>query len=109
MSFKEFGPIESKNATISASSKTGVWKDSRTSLGGLARAAGLYSTYPSHHQGIEGQPDGRQVLPLRRPASRSFLPGKIYRVPSAATFACAAVQIAFTLSGSFSPNFNIFE
>jgi hypothetical protein len=39
----------------------------------------------------------------------SFLPGKIYRVPSAATFACAAVQIAFTLSGSFSPYFNIFE
>ena len=57
----------------------------------------------------QGQPDGRQVLPLRRPASRSFLPGKIYRIPSAATFACAAVQIAFTLSGSFSPNFNIFE
>ena len=44
MSFNESGLIESKNATISASSKTGVWEDSRTSLGGLARAAGLYST-----------------------------------------------------------------
>ena len=30
MSFNEFGLIESKNATISASSKTGVWEDSRT-------------------------------------------------------------------------------
>src|SRR5260370_42576462 len=46
MSFNELGLIESKNATISASSKTGVWEDSRTSLGGLARAAGLYSTTP---------------------------------------------------------------
>jgi hypothetical protein len=27
-------------------SKTAVWEDSRTSLGGLARAAGLYSTIP---------------------------------------------------------------
>jgi hypothetical protein len=44
MSFNEFGVIESKNATISASSKTGVCEDSRTSLGGLARVAGLYST-----------------------------------------------------------------
>src|SRR6516164_6354032 len=46
MSFNEFGLIESKNATISASSKTGVWENSRTSLGGRARAAGLYSTTP---------------------------------------------------------------
>ena len=38
--------IESKNVTISASSKTGVCEDSRTSLGGLARAARLYSTTP---------------------------------------------------------------
>jgi hypothetical protein len=37
MPFNELGPIESKNATISASSKTGVWEDSRTNLGGLAR------------------------------------------------------------------------
>src|SRR5580700_6159262 len=73
MSFKEFGLIESKNATISASSKTGVWKDSRTSLGGLARATVLYSTYPSHHQGIEEQPACRPVLPLRRPASRMLI------------------------------------
>ena len=29
--------------------------------------------YPSHHQGIEEQPDGRQVLPLRRPASRMLI------------------------------------
>jgi hypothetical protein len=36
MSFNDSKFIESKNATISASSKTGVWEDSRTSLGGLA-------------------------------------------------------------------------
>src|ERR1700730_13842577 len=46
ISFNEFGFMEPKNATISTSSKTGVWEDSRTSLGGLARAAGLYSTTP---------------------------------------------------------------
>ena len=46
MSFNESGFIESKNATTSASSKTRVWEDSRTSLGGLARAAGLYSATP---------------------------------------------------------------
>ena len=46
MPFNEFGLIESKNATISVSSKTGVWEDSRTSLGGLARAAEFYSTTP---------------------------------------------------------------
>ena len=28
---------------------------------------------PSHHQGIEEQSDGRQVLPLRRPASRMLI------------------------------------
>jgi hypothetical protein len=39
MSFNDSKLIDSKNATISASSKTGVWDDSRTSLGGLARAA----------------------------------------------------------------------
>jgi hypothetical protein len=52
MSFNDPELVESKNATISASSKTGVWEDSRTSLGGLARAAGLYSTDPgeSYHQ-----------------------------------------------------------
>ena len=43
-SFSDSELIESKNTTISASSKTGVREDSRTSLGGLARAAGLYST-----------------------------------------------------------------
>src|SRR5277367_1230735 len=32
MSFSDSKFIESKNATISASSKTGVWEDSRTSL-----------------------------------------------------------------------------
>ena len=73
MSFNESSPIESKNATSSASSKTGVWEASRTSLGGLARAAGLYSTNPSHHQRIEEQPDSRQVLSLRRPASRMLI------------------------------------
>ena len=46
MSFNDSKLIESKNATISASSKTGVWEDSRTSLGGLALATGLYSTTP---------------------------------------------------------------
>jgi hypothetical protein len=46
MSFSDSKFTESKNATISASSKTGVWEDTRTSLGGLARAAGLYSTTP---------------------------------------------------------------
>jgi hypothetical protein len=44
MSFNDSKLIESKNATISSSSKTGVWEDSRTSRGGLAREAGLYST-----------------------------------------------------------------
>src|SRR6266478_3532939 len=28
---------------------------------------------PSHHQRIEKQPDDRQVLPLRRPASRMLI------------------------------------
>src|SRR5215475_7363377 len=46
ISFNESRLIESKNATISPSSKTGVCEDSRTSLGGRARAAGLYSTTP---------------------------------------------------------------
>jgi hypothetical protein len=46
MSFNESKLIESKNATTSASSTTGVWEDSLTSRGGLAPTAGLYSTTP---------------------------------------------------------------
>jgi hypothetical protein len=56
MSFNESGLIESKNATISASSNTGVWEDSRTSLGGLVRAAGLYSTTSSGNRRATGRP-----------------------------------------------------
>jgi hypothetical protein len=65
MSFNEFGLIESRNATISASSKTGVWEDSRTNLGGLARGGWIILNNSSHHQRIKEPPAGRQVLPLR--------------------------------------------
>ena len=64
MSFNAFGLIESKNVTISASSKTGVREDSNQPRR-LGAGGWIILKYPSHHQGIEEQPDGRQVLPLR--------------------------------------------
>ena len=39
----------------------------------LGAASGIVLNYPSHHQRIEEQSDGRQVLSLRRPASRMLI------------------------------------
>src|SRR5260370_18812019 len=44
--FQRIGLDGGQEAAISACSKTGVREDSLTNLGGLARAAGLYSTTP---------------------------------------------------------------
>jgi hypothetical protein len=73
MPFNILGLMDARKAAISACSKTGVRDDSLTNLGGLARAAGLYSTHPAHHQVIEEQSDRRQVLPLSRLASRMLI------------------------------------
>jgi hypothetical protein len=73
MSFNEFGLIESKNAY-----DFDLFKD--RSLRGFSnkpRRSGpggwIIFNDPSHHQRIEEQPDGRQMLPLRRPASRMLI------------------------------------
>src|ERR1700736_3646021 len=44
MPFNVLGLMDARKAAISACSKTGVREDSLTNLGGLARAAGLYSS-----------------------------------------------------------------
>jgi hypothetical protein len=46
---------------------------SRTSLGGLARAAGLYSTTPRIISESKSNRTAAKVLPLRRPASRMLI------------------------------------
>jgi hypothetical protein len=56
----------------------GLFKD--RSMGGfsnqprrLGAGSWIILNDPSHHQRIKEQPDGRQVLPLRRPASRMLI------------------------------------
>src|ERR1700726_104797 len=76
MSFNDSKLIESKNATISASSKTGVCEDSRTSLGGLARAATQHTFHrPANCRwsvggafAIGAEFPGRNTAPTSRPS-----------------------------------------
>src|SRR4029077_13471845 len=73
ISFNDSKVIESKNATISASSNTGVWGGFSNQPRWRGPGRWIILNNPSHHQRIKEQPDGRQVLPLRRPASRMLI------------------------------------
>ena len=94
MSFNDSKFIESKNATISA--------PSNRSMGGFPNqprrpGPGRWIIFndPSHHQRIKEQPDGRQVLPLRRPALEGLRPStrRVYVAGAKAAIRAACLEL----------------